>query len=102
MNRVARTVAAAGASALAALASCGEDEGKPAPGVAGPVPSSPAAPTSPVTPPATPTRGAAMLKIGDPAPAFRAKDNAGKERTLAEFKGKRVVLWFFPKADTPG
>jgi len=43
-----------------------------------------------------------MLKIGAPAPAFRAKDNTGKERTLAEFKGKRVVLWFFPKADTPG
>ena len=43
-----------------------------------------------------------MLKIGDPAPDFRAKDHTGHERTLAEWKGKRVVLWFFPKADTPG
>ena len=43
-----------------------------------------------------------MLKIGDPAPAFRAKDHTGKERTLAEFRGRRVALWFFPKADTPG
>ena len=43
-----------------------------------------------------------MLKIGDPAPSFHAKDHTGRERTLAEFKGKRVVLWFFPKADTPG
>ena len=43
-----------------------------------------------------------MLKIGDPAPAFRVQDDSGRERTLAEFRGKRVVLWFFPKADTPG
>ena len=43
-----------------------------------------------------------MLKPGDAAPAFKVSDHTGKERTLAEFKGKRVVLWFFPKADTPG
>jgi peroxiredoxin Q/BCP len=43
-----------------------------------------------------------MVKVGDPAPAFRVKDQNGKERTLDEFKGRRVVIWFFPKADTPG
>jgi peroxiredoxin Q/BCP len=43
-----------------------------------------------------------MLKVGDPVPAFRLKDHAGKERTLAEFRGKRVVLWFYPKASTGG
>ena len=101
MNRVGRTAAAAGASALAALASCGGDDAKPGAASAGQAPSSPVAPTSPAKPPATSLGGTAMLKIGDPAPAFRAKDNTGKERTLAEFKGKRVVLWFFPKADTP-
>ena len=42
------------------------------------------------------------LAIGDPAPAFSVKDQTGKLRTLAEFKGKRVMLYFYPKADTPG
>jgi peroxiredoxin len=43
-----------------------------------------------------------VLKPGDPAPAFRLPDHTGKTRTLEEFRGKRLVLWFFPKADTPG
>jgi thioredoxin-dependent peroxiredoxin len=43
-----------------------------------------------------------MPSVGEAAPAFRVKDQNGRERTLAEFKGKRVVIWFFPKADTPG
>jgi peroxiredoxin Q/BCP len=43
-----------------------------------------------------------MPKVGDVAPDFRVKDHTGKERTLTELRGKRVVLWFFPKADTPG
>jgi peroxiredoxin len=29
-------------------------------------------------------------------------DHMGNERSLADFAGKRVVLWFYPKADTPG
>jgi peroxiredoxin Q/BCP len=41
-------------------------------------------------------------KSGDPAPAFKTKDHTGKEISLADLKGKRVVLWFYPKADTPG
>ncbi len=40
--------------------------------------------------------------VGKPAPQFRLKDHSGAERTLAEFKGKRVVLWFYPKASTGG
>jgi peroxiredoxin Q/BCP len=43
-----------------------------------------------------------MPNVGEPAPDFRVRDHTGKERTLAEFQGRRVVLWFFPKADTPG
>ena len=43
-----------------------------------------------------------MPKVGDAAPDFRVKDHTGKERTLAEFRGKRLVIWFYPKADTPG
>jgi thioredoxin-dependent peroxiredoxin len=42
------------------------------------------------------------LKKGDVAPAFRVKDHTGAEVSLADQKGKRVVLWFYPKADTPG
>lgn len=43
-----------------------------------------------------------MLTIGDPAPDFSIPDETGKTRTLAEFRGKTVVLWFYPKASTPG
>jgi thioredoxin-dependent peroxiredoxin len=43
-----------------------------------------------------------MLNVGDKAPDFKVLDHTGKERTLAEFRGKSVVLWFFPKAETPG
>lgn len=43
-----------------------------------------------------------MLKAGDAAPDFSLLDDEGKTRTLREFRGKRVVLFFYPKADTPG
>jgi peroxiredoxin Q/BCP len=43
-----------------------------------------------------------MLQVGDNAPELGVPDHLGKVRTLAEFKGKRVLLWFYPKADTPG
>jgi len=43
-----------------------------------------------------------MLKLGDVAPAFEATDQDGKTVKLSDFQGKRVVLWFYPKADTPG
>ena len=43
-----------------------------------------------------------MLKAGDAAPDFKVKDHLGNEWSLAKLKGKSAVLWFFPKADTPG
>jgi len=42
------------------------------------------------------------LKEGDPAPAIQAVDDKGQPFSLASLKGKNVVLYFFPKADTPG
>ena len=42
------------------------------------------------------------LKRGDEAPDFTLKDQNGEAVSLASLKGKRVVLYFFPKADTPG
>jgi peroxiredoxin Q/BCP len=42
------------------------------------------------------------LKEGDTAPAIRAEDDAGQAFDLSSHKGKNVVLYFFPKADTPG
>lgn len=44
----------------------------------------------------------ATLKEGDKAPAFTAKDQNGKEVSLADYKGKNVILYFYPKDDTPG
>lgn len=43
-----------------------------------------------------------MLKAGDVAPDFTVKAHTGVDVHLADLKGKAVVLWFYPKADTPG
>jgi thioredoxin-dependent peroxiredoxin len=43
-----------------------------------------------------------MLKPGDPAPEFELQDHLGRLVRLSGLRGKRVVLWFYPKADTPG
>ena len=39
---------------------------------------------------------------GKKAPAFTLQDADGKDVSLADFAGKDVLLWFYPKADTPG
>ena len=43
-----------------------------------------------------------MLKEGDAAPDIRLQTDSGEEFRLSNLKGKRVVLYFYPKADTPG
>ena len=43
-----------------------------------------------------------MLKEGDQAPDIRLPTDSGEEFRLSNQKGKRVVLYFYPKADTPG
>ena len=45
---------------------------------------------------------ATTLKPGDGAPHFSLPDNQGRQVSLSEFKGKWVVLYFYPKDDTPG
>src|SRR3990167_7460164 len=42
------------------------------------------------------------LKEGDDAPDFELEDHEGKKARLSDFKGKKVVLYFYPKDDTPG
>ena len=43
-----------------------------------------------------------MLKEGTTAPAFKTKDANGESVSLKDFRGKKVVLYFYPKDDTPG
>ena len=43
-----------------------------------------------------------MLKEGDEAPGIRVSTDTGEEFRLSDLKGQRVVLYFYPKADTPG
>ena len=43
-----------------------------------------------------------MLQAGDKAPEFRVKADDGKDVALSDFRGKRVLLFFFPKANTSG
>jgi peroxiredoxin Q/BCP len=45
---------------------------------------------------------APSLKVGDDAPAFKLPDSLGHEVTLNDYKGKWIVLYFYPKDDTPG
>lgn len=42
------------------------------------------------------------LKIGDTAPDFEVNDQDGKSVKLSDFKGRKVVLYFYPKDNTPG
>ncbi len=59
----------------------------------------PAAPAPVATPPASP---GVVLNEGDSAPDFSLNDDQGKPHTLSNYRGKHVVLYFYPKDDTPG
>jgi peroxiredoxin Q/BCP len=43
-----------------------------------------------------------MLEEGAQAPDFEVQDNSGRTVRLSDFRGRPVVLWFYPKASTPG
>jgi peroxiredoxin Q/BCP len=42
------------------------------------------------------------MQAGDIAPDFTVSDHRGRPVSLSDYKGKYVVLWFYPEADTPG
>jgi thioredoxin-dependent peroxiredoxin len=42
------------------------------------------------------------LKIGDPAPLFSGIDEKGQQKNLDDYKGKKLLLYFYPKDHTPG
>ena len=42
------------------------------------------------------------IKVGDKAPDFVLKDQDGKAHKLSDYRGQRVIVYYFPKADTPG
>jgi len=46
--------------------------------------------------------GKKSLAIGDPAPDFELPSDLGKNARLSDFRGKRVILYFYPRDDTPG
>jgi|TARA_B100001250_G_scaffold343304_1_gene311915 peroxiredoxin Q/BCP len=43
-----------------------------------------------------------MLKIGSKAPEFELINQDGETVNISDFKGQKVLLWFYPKASTPG
>ena len=43
-----------------------------------------------------------MVQVGDAAPDFKVKNHRGEDTTLSQYRGKTVVLWFYPKASTGG
>jgi peroxiredoxin Q/BCP len=47
-------------------------------------------------------KGKTAMDINDKAPDFTLQDENGKNISLRDFRGKTLVLFFFPKADTPG
>lgn len=44
----------------------------------------------------------AIIAVGKRAPSFKLPSSAGKEISLSDYEGKTVVLYFYPRADTPG
>ena len=46
--------------------------------------------------------GQDILKIGDLAPNFLLTDQEGNLHRLSDYRGQRVIIYYFPKADTPG
>jgi peroxiredoxin Q/BCP len=57
---------------------------------------------SPTPAPAQPAAAPELLAVGSPAPTFTAVAHDGQKVDLAKLKGKLVVLYFYPKDDTPG
>ena len=55
-----------------------------------------------MSPSTQPTAAKRVLQVGQPAPDIRLQDDEGREVRLADFHGKQVVLYFYPKDDTPG
>ena len=47
-------------------------------------------------------KGGVMLNVGDKAPDFSLPSDSGATVSLKDFQGKTLILYFFPKADTPG
>ncbi len=48
------------------------------------------------------TKPTRLPTVGKKAPRFSVLDDRGERVSLSDFKGKRVVLYFYPKDDTPG
>jgi cytochrome oxidase Cu insertion factor (SCO1/SenC/PrrC family) len=46
--------------------------------------------------------GETSMKVNDKAPDFTLQDENGKEVALKDLRGKTVILYFYPRADTPG
>jgi len=47
-------------------------------------------------------RTVVMVEVGQPAPDFELPDQNGEQVRLSELRGQKVVVYFYPKADTPG
>ncbi len=43
-----------------------------------------------------------MLKVGDKVPEFESKDQDGNSIRLSDYKGKKLIIFFYPRANTPG
>lgn len=50
----------------------------------------------------TSDREPTMIEVGDKAPAFSVPNHAGETVSLSDLAGKYVLIWWYPKADTPG
>ncbi len=79
---------AAGSLTLALFAAAASAQGQP--------------PQNPLQPPPAPPQFSADLKVGDAAPDFALPGSDGKVHKLSDYKGKTVVLAWFPKAFTSG
>ncbi|MDB5213154.1 MAG: Thiol peroxidase, Bcp-type [Myxococcaceae bacterium] len=85
---------------LALVAGCSRDTPKTDPGVTTTPSAASAASTASTASAASTANG--EVTVGKPPPDFTAKDQDGKDLTLSTLKGKPVVVYFYPKDETPG
>ncbi len=64
--------------------------------------STPSPPPVPVANPPSSVAGMAQLQPGDDAPDFTLLDQSGTAVSLSDLKGRKILLYFYPKAGTPG
>jgi len=102
MNLSFQTRALVALAAAMALGGCSKNSAEPGQPATTATAAASGAGTTTITGTTPPAPSGDALKVGDPAPDFSAKSHDGKDVKLSAYKGHPVVVYFYPKDETPG